>query len=170
MKKSGLLMILLVVMVSQAQSRTMQDFESIRSYDGAPPVIPHEINESTERINCLSCHQYGGLAPLLKKSAPRSPHPEYSQCLQCHVPQKTKNTFKGMVNEFVRFTNKPVVSPKTLPSAPPVIPHGPQYRTQCQTCHVGSGAVSGLKSNHPERQNCLQCHVWQNQKERLIIK
>ena len=52
-----------------------------RAHPFAPPRIPHRLQN---RDNCLSCH--GSVGDL---EAPESPHKERSQCLQCHVPDRT---------------------------------------------------------------------------------
>ena len=44
-------------------------------------------------------------------------------------------------------------------SSPPPIPHGLQLRENCLSCHSGSGAPKDIATTHPERVNCMQCHV-----------
>jgi len=160
----------LVLSAGILQARDENDLKARRSYDGAPPIIPHEIPEMLGPLTCLSCHKSGGYSPLLGKAIPKTPHAEYTNCVQCHVSQKTEETFLGLKNFFERWANVPAIPEKTLISAPPVIPHGPQYRSRCASCHTGEGAVSALKSPHPTRLNCVQCHVWQNQKEMLQVR
>ncbi|MBC8200455.1 MAG: hypothetical protein H8E86_00295 [Planctomycetes bacterium] len=46
-----------------------------RSYEGAPPVMPHTI---FMRTNCLACHGPQGYAGL------QTDHPERRNCTQCH--------------------------------------------------------------------------------------
>lgn len=50
-----------------------------RSYDGAPPVMPHSI---FMRTNCLACHGSQGYAGL------QTDHPERRNCTQCHAVTK----------------------------------------------------------------------------------
>lgn len=51
-----------------------------RAYDGAPPLIPHDV-EARKGI-CLACHGTG------EGGAPLAPHPTRTHfCLQCHVGQ-----------------------------------------------------------------------------------
>jgi hypothetical protein len=45
-----------------------------------------------------------------------------------------------------------------MPGSPPPIPHALQMRENCRACHAGPGAVSGLRTTHPERVTCRQCH------------
>lgn len=140
-------------------------FYKTRAYTGAPPTIPHKVSEVISEggfENCLQCHLKGSYSVDMKAYAPIAPHPEYSNCRQCHVPQKTKNLFKG--------TNwKKVSELKTgrrhLPGSPPVIPHSLQLRENCLSCHFGDGAVQEIKVTHPERTNCRQCHVETNSTE-----
>ncbi len=42
--------------------------------------------------------------------------------------------------------------------APPVIPHTTLMRTDCLSCH-GPAAYAGLRTDHPQRSNCVQCHA-----------
>jgi cytochrome c-type protein NapB len=42
---------------------------------------------------------------------------------------------------------------------PPPIPHDLQFRENCLTCHAGPAAVAELRTRHPERANCRQCHL-----------
>jgi cytochrome c-type protein NapB len=46
-----------------------------------------------------------------------------------------------------------------MPGAPPPIPHSPDMRGNCVACHAGPGAVAEIRTPHPERANCRQCHV-----------
>lgn len=38
------------------------------------------------------------------------------------------------------------------------IPHGTQLRSDCLSCHGPPGLV-GLRTPHPDRQACVQCHA-----------
>jgi len=49
-----------------------------RAFEGAPPLIPHEIEDET---GCLECHRLGD------NDAPITSHPERVNCVQCHVTQ-----------------------------------------------------------------------------------
>ncbi len=51
-----------------------------RAYEGAPPLIPHEVE--ARKGMCLDCHGTG------LDGAPLTPHPTRAHyCLQCHVGQ-----------------------------------------------------------------------------------
>jgi len=45
--------------------------------DGFPPPIPHELEG---REDCLVCHREGEIG-----TTPKTPHPEFTTCRQCHV-------------------------------------------------------------------------------------
>ena len=124
---------------------------SRRSYQGAPPFIPHTISESSKEMNCLSCHKYGGYSSKYKKDAPKTPHPTYINCIQCHVPKRTDSLFrKTKFEKWQNVEDKPV---KTTPYAPPVIPHVAYERQNCASCHTSKNAVR--PSTHPNRANCI---------------
>jgi nitrate reductase (cytochrome), electron transfer subunit len=55
---------------------------SRRAYEGAPPTIPHAI-EQRGHPDCLSCHEHG--ARIAGHIAPRPTHAFYQSCTQCHV-------------------------------------------------------------------------------------
>jgi cytochrome c-type protein NapB len=46
-----------------------------------------------------------------------------------------------------------------MPGSPPPIPHALQMRENCRACHAGPGAVAELRTTHPERVTCRQCHA-----------
>ncbi|MCS6914894.1 MAG: multiheme c-type cytochrome [Myxococcales bacterium] len=125
-----------------------------RPYDGAPPVIPHPV-DALGRRDCLGCHRDGLQLPD-GALAPVTPHPERTNCLQCHIeidtrlPLYTFNAFRGL--------RHPPRGTRMHAAAPPALPHPLQERTRCLTCH-GLRGGSPLRTPHPERTNCLQCHV-----------
>jgi cytochrome c-type protein NapB len=140
-------------------TKTHNNFYKNRAYPGAPPRIPHQVNEvltDGSFENCLQCHQNGSYSIEMKAYAPKAPHPDFKNCRQCHVPQLTKKLFKPTKwkNEF-----KVVKGRRHLPGSPPVIPHSLQLRENCLSCHFGEGAMQEIKVSHPERANCRQCHV-----------
>lgn len=138
-----------------------------RAYEGAPPVIPHAIDQ-TSAAACLACHGEGKI--IKDKIASRISHAHYSNCTQCHVPAEgglpgpvevlaglelndaatAGNGFRGLAS-FGGGT-------KAFRGAPPTIPHPTLMRTDCISCH-GSGGVAGLRTSHQSRQSCTQCHV-----------
>jgi cytochrome c-type protein NapB len=138
------------------QSRLAVTSASVRSarrlYDGAPPVIPH----APLNISCVQCHtETGKEAPPLG-FAPANPHAqtagvgEKAHCVQCHVFQP--NAFVGRPQTFTR-------AERLFPGAPPVMPHSPFMRENCNSCHSGPVARKEIRCSHPLRANCRQCHV-----------
>ena len=141
-----------------------QNRMQLRLYDGAPPVIPHEIEEIGRR-DCLSCHEKGN-AKKNGKLAGITPHPAWTNCKQCHVPQENVPVFQK--NEFsgVWYTGG---IKKANPAGPPYIPHLQQYRENCSVCHTGKTAHPAVVPMHGgERSNCVQCHVYQDDKESMF--
>lgn len=125
----------------------------LRAYDGAPPVIPHEVS-SGKYSRCLYCHKEGRVFD--SQAAPAAPHPEMKNCRQCHVPRLSDDLFTENSFEPYRITTR---LPGNNPAGPPKIPHRLQYREKCEVCHLGETAPEALKPRHGERGNCVQCHV-----------
>lgn len=130
-----------------------------RAYDGAPPVIPHPA----QGARCVNCHHRTGIEVSGLGFAPPSPHDPASQqgslahCVQCHVFQKTEATFRP--NTFAGLAQNLRRGERLNPSAPPVIPHDVLMRENCATCHTGRAARETIRTSHPERVYCRQCHV-----------
>ena len=134
-----------------------------RAYDGAPPVIPHEIDQQRAEA-CMTCHgpdsriQIGGVIPS------QISHPYFSNCTQCHVPADglrrfteeersrlvVENDFQGLVMAGQ--------GTRAYVGAPPTIPHALWMRQNCVACH-GPGRQNAIQTSHPTRGNCLQCHA-----------
>lgn len=125
-----------------------------RAYDGAPPVIPHAVS-ALQRQDCLSCHDRG-MRLEDGRLAPKTPHPQLTNCAQCHVEQAGRgdglapNTFVGL--------RHPDRGTRAYAGAPPTVPHDLDNRRNCLGCHDALGG-SPITSPHPDRANCLQCHV-----------
>lgn len=139
-------------------ARHLEDYYALRAYPGAPPTIPHEVDESpaAQAQACNQCHQAGGYVARFKAFTPITPHPEYLSCRQCHVTQQNQPAFKP--NRWVKVAG-PKLGRSALPGGPPRIPHSLQLRGNCVACHSGGGAVAEIATSHPERGNCRQCHV-----------
>lgn len=133
-----------------------------RAYDGAPPVVPHPISQASAAA-CLACHGEGVV--VKDKVASKISHPPYSNCTQCHVPASGTGipTIESPLlrpvagNEFVGL-DAPLKGSRAWPQAPPTIPHSTQMRSDCLSCH-GPQGLFGLRTPHPERQACVQCHA-----------
>jgi cytochrome c-type protein NapB len=133
-----------------------------RAYDGAPPVIPHERFGP----DCITCHNSQGVDVPGVGFAPPSPHESTeglsstSRCTQCHVFRQTeevfvKSTFEGVPQDLRSGT-------RAYTGAPPVMPHPVFMRENCLACHSGPAAREEVRTTHPERTNCAQCHVAKN--------
>ncbi|MFV0529947.1 MAG: nitrate reductase cytochrome c-type subunit [Flavobacteriales bacterium] len=137
--------------------RTYDEYISTRAFEGAPPYIPHTVESdlSMGGKDCLQCHENGGYVAEFKNFAPRTPHPNYLNCRQCHVPEKTEQLFVS--NDFEPVKVK--LNNNALVASPPTIPHGLELRGNCLACHAGPATPKELSFDHPERANCLQCHA-----------
>lgn len=130
-----------------------------RAYDGAPPTIPHE----SFGMRCVACHNMQGRFVPGVGFAPASPHEGTSKagaairCRQCHVFVASQGLF--VTSEFVGLQQDLRSGARATPSAPPTIPHRLIMRENCVTCHAGPGAREEIRTSHPERWRCRQCHV-----------
>lgn len=129
---------------------------SRRAYAGAPPTIPHPINANAT-TNCLACHGNG--IKVDGRIAPKLSHPPFTNCTQCHAQSGTpglgpefpvENTFAGL--------ESPTTGQRAWPGAPPTMPHSTWMREDCTSCH-GLLGRAGMRTTHPYRMNCLQCHA-----------
>lgn len=133
-----------------------------RAFDGAPPTIPHPIRQGAT-AECLACHDGG--ARLRGRTASAMSHGPLVNCTQCHVvseaPMPAALRLEGgpfaVENSFVGRAS-PVQGERAWSIAPPVIPHTTFMRERCESCHGVAGA-DPIRSSHPYRQNCSQCHV-----------
>lgn len=134
-----------------------------RAYDGAPPVVPHPVTQESS-ASCLACHG-PGLA-VKDRLASRISHEHFSSCTQCHVPSGgtgLPTAEQGLLAAFGKGNNFRGVSAtgrstRAWPGAPPTVPHPLLMRSDCLSCH-GPVGLPGLRTSHPERQQCVQCHV-----------
>lgn len=135
--------------------------ERRRAYDGAPPVVPHPIDQHSAE-SCLQCH--GQALRIGDVVAPAISHPEYTSCTQCHVSTKGLgsqwNTADFDLHTGNRFGgyHQALQGKKAYPDSPPTIPHNVHMRQNCMSCH-GPLGTSPIRTSHPERQSCNQCHV-----------
>jgi len=130
-----------------------------RAYDGAPAVIPHGPFGAA----CVSCHTADGMAVEGVGFAPPAPHGETNgmraaaRCQQCHVFRRTEelwraSTFHGLEQDLRHGQRLGL-------GAPPVIPHPVFMRENCRACHTGPAAREEIRTSHPERVRCRQCHL-----------
>lgn len=146
-----------IYMSGNSTARTLDYYYSLRQYPGSPPFIPHELSdENGYPYECLSCHARGGFTQSMDRHAPVTPHPQHSECRQCHAKPLTESLFREIDWMSVQ---PPILGRSELPGSPPPIPHALQMRGNCIACHVGPGAVVTIRVEHPMRGNCRQCHV-----------
>lgn len=130
-----------------------------RAYDGAPPVMAHE----ELGIDCIACHDQKGMEVTDLGFAPPSPHEEtlgmsaISRCRQCHVPALTTDLFAA--NDFRGLRQDLRRGRRLNQLAPPTMPHKTFMRENCLACHSGPAAREEIRTDHPERARCRQCHV-----------
>ena len=98
--------------------------------------------------------------------APPSPHAAgrttlgmgaFSRCRQCHVFSVADEIFKG--NAFAGLKQDLRRGARLNPFAPPTLPHKAFMRENCTACHSGPAAREEIRTDHPERPRCRQCHV-----------
>jgi cytochrome c-type protein NapB len=164
-----------------AHPRTLTTYRRLRAYPGAPPRIPHGLTPAeTLRGGCKTCHERGGYSQRFGAYVPITPHPEMGQCLQCHVgdsrllatPLPTMDpsarcrqchSAGGMMWRDSASSFRPLPWPQLASQSPehspPPIPHTLELRGNCLACHSAPAGVKELRTLHPERANCRQCHV-----------
>lgn len=168
----------------RAHRRTLTVHHRLRAFPGAPPRIPHGLTEQEfEGGRCNTCHERGGFVERFATYAPMTPHPEMGQCLQCHVADDRLvgrpvslgegtpvcaqchilDALTAPPPQFVAIDwpepNWLKLGQVALPGGPPLIPHRLETRGNCVACHAGMGSVYEIRTTHPERANCRQCHV-----------
>jgi cytochrome c-type protein NapB len=162
--------------------RSMEMYRRLRAYPGAPPRVPHGLTvEEFREQSCNVCHERGGWVARFGTYAPVSPHPEASACLQCHLMRDELVGRPRPESEDAVVCVQCHVDPDARPATfadvdwpasawpsidlpgpeggPTLIPHSVEARADCLACHSGPAAVVGLRTDHPERVNCRQCHV-----------
>jgi nitrate reductase (cytochrome), electron transfer subunit len=92
-------------------------------------------------------------------------HKPYASCTQCHVVAVTPMPggaelaldLRGGENGFVGL-EQPTSGPRWTGIAPPQLPHRTWMRENCTSCH-GPNGRDAIRSSHPYRQSCTQCHT-----------
>lgn len=165
-----------------AHPRTLRTFRFIRAFPGAPPRIPHALSPDEHRTGvCRTCHERGGYSRRFAAYVPVTPHPEMGTCQQCHVgedgvvglatPGADPNARCAMCHGPSGGPPRPEaattwpaaawpgVQAKARDQLPPAIPHDLPLRGNCLACHSGPAAVAEVRTSHPDRASCRQCHV-----------
>jgi len=128
-----------------------------RAFNGAPPVIPHPV-ENMKAMDCMVCHDSG--LHLGDQFAPAMSHDFFASCTQCHAPvgDHVPGEFALAVENHFQGIPAPTEGDRAWEGAPPTIPHTTHMRQNCLACH-GYNGWPGLHTTHPERQDCRQCHA-----------
>ncbi len=152
--------------IDPKHERDLEQYYHNRAFYGGPPTIPHPVDEMNMGSKaCLKCHQNGGYVDQYKSYAPVTPHPDKINCRQCHVPQKVNSLFvpsSWHKNQSTKIHNQALVG------SPPIIPHPIQLRENCMACHAGPTAPKEIRTTHPQRVNCRQCHVINDKEQKDI--
>jgi cytochrome c-type protein NapB len=139
-------------------AEALEERRGRRAFDGAPPVVPHPVRPGGA-AECVACHVQS--FALAGRRASGIPHATFASCTQCHVssapslapgtggPQAVPSGWTGLesATEGVR----------AYTGAPPAVSHATWMRERCDSCHGPKGRAA-LRTPHPERQSCLQCH------------
>ncbi|MBW2528648.1 MAG: hypothetical protein JRI23_31025 [Deltaproteobacteria bacterium] len=145
-----------VTLSAAAHEEAVAARTNLRAFDGAPPFVPHPIDEQSSH-SCIACHEHG--LRVEGRRAPVMSHRFLDNCTSCHatVADRPFGEARVVENDF-----DPLASPgpgeRASEAAPPTIPHGVHMRETCAACH-GLGGPEGLRTTHPELQSCTQCHA-----------
>jgi hypothetical protein len=152
--------------VIEIQPTSFEVRASRRAFDGAPPTVPHQAFG----IDCTVCHtQTGELIPTIG-AAPANPHcgasqsAEFANCKQCHLFSQTSSIF--VESSFTGRLQTRHASERANRLSPPVTPHSITMRRNCLACHAGPSARPEIRCMHPERTNCIQCHLTVDSEDR----
>lgn len=134
-----------------------------RAFDGAPPTVPHPTIQ-TESPDCLVCHEKG--LQIRGRIASPISHNIMHNCTQCHT---TSHRQDPAVEPFLSDDNiswensfegrqATIEGRREFTIGPPQIPHTTLMRERCDSCHGLNGSLA-IRTPHPDRFNCQQCHV-----------
>ncbi|MCF6284919.1 MAG: hypothetical protein L3K26_07000, partial [Candidatus Hydrogenedentes bacterium] len=129
-----------------------------RAFYTAPPIVPHDLYPASAS-NCLVCHSKKGT--YFGKISPRTPHPQLTNCTQCHLPSKPAFVYveADLVETSWKGLETPTAAPRANRVIPPTMPHRKFMREDCQSCHSYQSPYTSMRTPHPQRMNCAQCHV-----------
>lgn len=146
-----------VIRTEELKQQSLADRAAVRAFDGAPPMVPHPVDQQTD-ANCLACHAQG--AKIGERIASRMSHQLLTNCTQCHVSSATQPFATDREPPESDFTGvyRAGSGQRAWTGAPPAIPHTTWMRENCASCH-GLVARAGLRTTHIWRTNCTQCHA-----------
>ncbi len=161
MKRCHLLLLTLVFSVAavlsvwgfSAWSQARADRAALRAFYTAPPVIPHDVPDERDAGSCLMCHQ--GVMNLGDRVTMATPHPQFGNCMQCHVRSVAPGWVKPRpVETGWQGLEEPKDGSRAHEAAPPTIPHRLFLRGNCLSCHAENHPNEAARSPHPERSSC----------------
>ena len=84
-----------------------------RAFDGAPPVVPHRIDQR-DPAACLACHQAGRVIGVgaRRRVATQVNHVELTNCFQCHVPEARRARSHDVPSPGRRLFGQDVEAPR----------------------------------------------------------
>jgi len=133
-----------------------------RAYAGAPPTIPHPIDQRGYP-DCRHCHERG--LRVDDRHAAMLSHEPYESCTQCHTTSDPAPPPAGaapradlassLASSFEGRQER--TGERAYPGAPPTMPHASFMRERCESCHGVLGV--GIRTTHPWRSSCPQCHA-----------
>lgn len=140
---------------------------SRRAYNGAPPVIPHRV-DNTNDAACYACHAAG--MELDGRKASVMSHDHLTNCRQCHAPPPPpfSEADTSVASDFAGLP-APTAGERAYPGAPPSIPHSQWMRQRCNACHGGPHGWPGMETTHPWRTNCTQCHAPSAELDQAVV-
>lgn len=141
--------------IIRGEERSANDRKNLRAFYTAPPVIPHEV-ESRDSKDCLRCH--ATVTDLGSgRIAMATPHPQFTNCQQCHVSKDLSGLLQ--VDNSWRGLEEPQYGERWSGVSPPMIPHRTFLRENCLSCHGAEHPNMRMRTPHPNRTSCTQCHV-----------
>ena len=155
-----------IVKSEEQKALALAEREQLRAFNGAPPTIPHPIDQISSE-SCMVCHAEGGRTKSLRIG--KMPHPYYANCTQCHVESNRLYRQASAYGEKEVAETSAPYGTSDRPASPPQIPHSTWMRSTCLSCHGFTGN-RGLQTTHPWRQNCLQCHTASAESDQLPIR
>jgi cytochrome c-type protein NapB len=136
------------------RARTLAVYYARRAYPGAPPAIPHPVDEREAFGKaCLSCHGSGGWVAALRglragaRRIPRCLVPRSATCP--HPGGAGRGARPCAVRQRLADLRAAAAQRSAMSGSPPPIPHALQMRENCRACHAGPGRCPGCARRIP---------------------
>lgn len=131
----------------------------LRAFYTAPPVMPHD-RALLRNHDCQYCHSDVRDFRSTDRLSTKTPHAQLSNCMQCHVAvEPPLGEAAEPVDTSWAGLEEPGAGDRAHALAPPTLPHRLFLRENCLSCHHAESPYVFMRCTHPERGNCLQCHV-----------